>query len=244
MRLEPGTVDVWYLVTTGAFHPAVLDRYRAMMSKPERQRRDRFVFAKDRDAFVVTRGFLRSVLSRYARMPPAACVFATNRFGKPSLHGAPLEFNLSHTDGLAAIAVAAGGAVGIDVEGVMRANLHHDVRRFFSAAEIRALESLPCAQQPSRFFDYWTLKEAYVKARGIGLSLPLDGFSMHVHDHRPPTIEFLPAISDDPHQWQFALVDPIPGYRMALAIRRRGADVAVRINAFDVNPPAPSGPHG
>jgi len=99
-------------------------------------------------------GFVRSALSRYTGTAPDACVFITNRYGKPSLRRAPaeaaLEFNLSHTNGLAAIAVSVGREVGIDVEDVTRANVDRDVRRRFSATEIRTLESMPRGEQSSR----------------------------------------------------------------------------------------------
>jgi len=125
--------------------------------------------------------------------------------------------------------------VGIDVEELTREHFELDVRRFFSVAEIRALEALPQAEQRSRFFDYWTLKEAYVKARGMGLSLPLDCFSMHIAKERPPTIEFAPSAADEASAWQFVQFDPSPRHRMALAIRRHGRDVAVRIQPFEPN---------
>src|SRR5687767_664056 len=109
MRIEPHTVHrpwrcgamecelpfdavhVWYLFTDGVTDPAVLAAYGALMSEAERKRRDRFVFARDRHAFGVTRGFVRSVLSRYSGTAPDACVFITNRYGKPSLRRAPAE---------------------------------------------------------------------------------------------------------------------------------------------------------
>jgi 4'-phosphopantetheinyl transferase len=235
--LPVASVSVWYVFTNCVTDAAVLDRYGRIMSEAERKRRDRFVFAKDRHAFVVTRGLVRNVLSRYTRIPPEACVFDTNRYGKPSLRcrstGAALEFNLSHTDGLAAMAVTVGRDIGIDVENMTRSNLELDVSRYFSTAEIRMLQSTPQSEQTSRFFDYWTLKEAYIKARGIGLSLPLDGFSMHMQPGRPLAIEFSPAIDDDPSTWQFVLCNPTPCHRMALAIRRRGPDIPVKTEEFD-----------
>lgn len=232
-------VHVWYLFTDRVTDPQVLERYANMMSTEERVRRDRFIFPKDRYQFLVTRGLLRTLLSRYARIRPEECVFVMNRYGKPSLHywgsaTAGLEFNVSHTNGLVAIAITSGREVGIDVEELARAHSDLDVRRFFSTAEVRALEALPPTEQRSRFFDYWTLKEAYIKARGMGLSLPLDRFSMHLHRNRRPTIEFAPPIDDDTSTWQFVQFEPSPRYRMALAIRRRGTDLTVRIKEFDV----------
>jgi 4'-phosphopantetheinyl transferase len=233
-------VHVWYLFTDRVTDPQILERYASMMSTDERARRARFVFAKDRHQFLVTRGLVRTVLSRYARIRPEECTFAANQYGKPSLRQSPsaepgIEFNVSHTNGLVAVAVAAGREIGIDVEELTRAGLELDVRRFFSAAEVRALEALPEAEQKSRFFDYWTVKEAYIKALGMGLSCPLDSFSIHFDRGGPPTIEFAPDVDDDASRWQFAQFDPSPRHRMALAIRRHESDVAVRIHAFDAN---------
>jgi 4'-phosphopantetheinyl transferase len=237
-ELPVDAVHVWYVLADRVTDPAVLSQYDRFMSDDERKRRDRFVFAKDRHAFVVARGLVRSVLSRYARVAPDACVFSFNQYGKPSLRSAPteaaLEFNISHTHGVAAIAVTVGREIGIDVEDVTRTTIEVDVFQTFSPSEITALQAIPEAERPCRFFDYWTLKEAYIKARGMGLSLPLDGFSMHVSGSEA-TIQFASVIPDDPSTWQFVLSNPTPSHRMALAIRRRGADLPVRIKALDVN---------
>jgi 4'-phosphopantetheinyl transferase len=238
-ELPVDAVHVWFLFSDRVTDPQLLERYANVMSAEERVRHNRFVFAKDRHQFLVTRGLLRTLLGCYARIRPEECTFVTNRYGKPFLRHPggtqpALEFNVSHTNALVAIAVTVGREVGIDVEKPARTHVDLDVRRFFSPAEVRALEALPRTEQRSRFFDYWTLKEAYIKARGMGLSLPLDGFSMQLDGTGAPTIEFAPAIEDDASTWQFLQFDPGPKHRMALAIRRRGRDVVVRIKEFDV----------
>jgi 4'-phosphopantetheinyl transferase len=239
-ELPLDAVHVWYVFTDRITDPDILTRYADIMSAGEHARRNRFVFAKDRHRFLVTRGLLRTLLSRYAHVGPEECVFVTNGYGKPFLHhpGAAhpgLEFNVSHTNGLVAIAITLGRDVGIDVEEVSRARVDLDVRQCFSAAEIATLQALPQSEQRSRFFDYWTLKEAYIKARGMGLSLRLDGFSILLDRARPPAIAFGPAIDDAPSTWQFVQFDPSSRHRMALAIRRRGSDVTVRITEFETN---------
>jgi 4'-phosphopantetheinyl transferase len=231
-RLRVDCVHVWYVFSDRVTDAKTLERYARMMSLEERVRHDRFVFARDRHQFLVARGFTRTLLSRYTGIDPDACLFIRNRYGKPSLHDVTLrragvEFNLSHTNGLVAIAIASGVELGIDVEDMSRAVVEADVEGYFSAAEVETLQALEGGARRSRFFDYWTLKEAYIKARGMGLFIPLDSFSMHLDGDRPPTISFAPGVEDDPAAWQFAQFDPSPHHRLALAIHRRGSDVPV-----------------
>jgi 4'-phosphopantetheinyl transferase len=232
--LRPEEVHVWYVLSDRVTDPRLLERYAALLAPEERARHDRFVFARDRQQFLVTRGVVRTLLGGYLDIEPAACAFVADRYGRPSLRADPagetLAFNLSHTRGLVACAVARIPEIGVDVEDVERTAVSPDLPdRFFSAAEVRALNALPETAPPSRFFDYWTLKEAYIKARGLGLSLPLDGFSIHLETAGPPRISFAAAIADDPGTWQFAQFDPSPRHRLAVAVRRRGPDLAIRI---------------
>ena len=127
--------------------------------------------------------------------------------------GSPvLRFNISHTNGLVALAVARGHRVGLDVEAVTRP----------------VLEDIP-ERQRSRFFDYWTLKEAYIKARGMGLALPLDQFAFALAPGSPPAIRFAAGFDDDPTRWQFWQAWPTPTHRLSLAIERDGADLPVAL---------------
>jgi 4'-phosphopantetheinyl transferase len=221
--LTPHDVHVWYVFSDDVRDPQLLDRFAAIMTPEEHARRDRFVFAKDRHQFLVTRGVLRMLLARYLDADPARCAFHTDEYGRPSLCAPPpegLDFNLSHTNGLLAIAVARVPEVGIDVEDVARPEVSMDLaRRFFSTSEADALDALPPAARPSRFFDYWTLKEAYIKARGLGLSLPLDRFSMQLDPQRPPRINFANPGDGDPERWQFAQFNPSARHRLAVAVR-------------------------
>jgi 4'-phosphopantetheinyl transferase len=164
---------------------------------------------------------VRAVLSRYAGRAPAELRFAVGEHGRPELLDAPVRFNLSHTRGWAVLAVSGGADVGVDVEEV-RADreLIAVADRFFSPSETAELRALLAPRQPDRFFDYWTLKESYIKARGLGLSLPLDQFSFHLGDR--PRISFSEKLADDPDAWQFWLSSVTLKHRFALAIRLRG----------------------
>lgn len=235
-RLAPDEVHVWIAHSDDVRDPATLARYAAMMSADERARHDRFVFEKDRHQFLVTRGAIRTLIGRYLDVDPAGCAFEADRFGRPALvrpPGAELAFNISHTAGLVVCAFAREPEIGVDVEDASRASEPGLARRFFSPDEADALEGLPDRQRAARFYEYWTLKEAYMKARGMGLSLPLDGFSMRLDAH-PVTIRFTDAIDDDPRTWQFAQFTPSPRHRLAVAVRRRGSDRAILVREFRV----------
>lgn len=233
-------VHIDLLSTANAAALANLDAYRSMMSPEEHERMARFVFDKDRRAFLLTRALVRTTLSRYAPIAPAKWKFIANVHGRPEILDRPdgvpdLRFNLSHTDGLIACAVTIGREVGVDVEHIGR-HLHHDVAgRHFAPSEVTALRRLPEEEQRTVFFDYWTLKESYIKARGFGLALPLGDFAFTLNPPHPPSITFEPSLEDDPASWQFLQDWPTPQHRLALAVRREGRDLPVRVR--DVVPP-------
>ena len=211
-----------------------LDAYRALLSQDEHERMARFVFDRDRRAFLITRALVRTMLSRYAPVTPAQWRFITNVHGRPEIlerpAGAPdLRFNISHTDGLIACAVTIGREVGVDVEHINRLLTHDVAGRFFAPDEVADLRRLPDDEQRRVFFDYWTLKEAYIKARGFGLALPLGDFAFKLNPPRPPAITFEPSLEDDPSTWQFMQDWPTPLHRLGLAVRRDGNDLPVRM---------------
>ena len=211
-----------------------LDSYKALPSEDEHQRMARLVFDRDQRAFVITRAHVRTMLSRYAAVAPTDWRFVENVHGRPEILDRPagtpdLRFNISHTDGLIACAVTIGREVGVDVEHIGR-HLTHDIAgRFFAPDEVADLRRLPLDDQERVFFDYWTLKEAYIKARGFGLALPLGEFAFKLNPPGPPAITFLPSLDDDPSTWQFMQDWPTPQHRLGLAVRRTGRDLSIRI---------------
>lgn len=234
-------VHVDLLHTANADALGKLEAYKHYMTPDEHARMARFVFEKDRRAFLLTRAVVRTMLSRYAPIAPAAWRFITNAHGRPEILDRPpgvpdLRFNISHTNGLIACAVTIGREVGVDVEQINR-HLAHDIAgRHFAPSEVEDLRKLPDEEQHTVFFDYWTLKESYIKARGFGLALPLGDFAFKLNPPAAPTISFEPALEDDPATWQFLQEWPTPTHRLALAVRREGADLPVRIR--EVVPPA------
>ena len=210
------------------------DAYRALLSPDERDRMARLVFERDRRRFLLTRALVRTMLSRYTGVRPADWSFIANVHGRPEIldrpRGVPdLRFNLSHTEGLIACAVTIGREVGVDVEHIGRRLTHDVAGRFFAPREVSDLRKLPEDEQHRAFFDYWTLKEAYIKARGFGLALPLADFAFKLSPPAPPQITFEPSLPDDAATWQFHQEWPTPLHRLGLAVRRDGADLPVRI---------------
>lgn len=225
------------VVPTAGLTSGIVEALMPCLTPDERLRRDRYVHDDDRHAFVVTRALVRAVLSQHGPSAPDAWRFVTNAHGCPSVvdtqAGAPrLEFNVSHTGGLVALAVARGHRLGVDVEDARRVVREDIAGRFFAPAEVADLRRLPVADQPRVFFDYWTLKEAYIKARGMGLAIPLGDFAFVLRPPAPPTIRFVPGFADDPARWQFRQAWPTPHHRLGLAVERTGADLDVRLRTL------------
>jgi 4'-phosphopantetheinyl transferase len=221
MRLGAGRVEVW-LVATEDINDESRSAARAFLNESEHARNKRFRVEESRDQHLVGRVLVRRMLSRYAAVPERAWIFETNRYGRPSvLQPAAfrhLHFNMSHTDGLVACAVSERRAVGVDVENVGRevdpVSLGSLV---FAPEEMAAVLASPPERRRDRFFSYWTLKESYIKARGLGVSLPLEAFWFDL-DVSPPRVHFKAACPDDPGRWRFWRFVPTPEHMLAVAV--------------------------
>lgn len=223
-NLSPSEIHVWFCRPKNIRDPALLKGYHRMLSPEETTQQARFYFEKDRHTYLVTRAMVRTLLSRYGDLAPRDWQFEKNEYGRPSIasdlgYGA-LQFNISHTEGLIAIAFALERDIGIDVE---RADRDSDVvqlaDRYFSEHEVRDLHRIPAEEQKLRFFDYWTLKEAYIKARGMGLSIPLNQFSFDVMNN-PGNIGLIldPRLGDRQQRWSFEQWWIDPSFKGALAV--------------------------
>jgi 4'-phosphopantetheinyl transferase len=192
-----------------------------MLSPAEKQRAGRFISERHAGEFLIAHGLLRAALSVVVpAIHPPAWRFVTDRYGRPFVagRGDALYFSLSHTDGCVACAISDCEEVGIDVEATDRfASPLSLAEHFFSAAEVAALRALPAVEQPGRFFEYWTLKEAYIKARGMGLSLQLDRFSMLIGPAEKIAISFEPDFGDEASRWHFVQMSPSRRHRLAVA---------------------------
>ncbi len=240
LGIEPYEVHVWLAWAERFADPALEPRLASVMTTEERAKQQRFIRPADRLLQLIARALVRTLLSSYAGVQPADWRFGAGRHGKPFLVGPAanlqIAFNLSHTRGLVAAAFTTGAEVGVDVEGLGRRTATMDVaRRFFAHTEVAALERAPETEREAMFFAFWTLKEAYLKVRGLGLSVPLGAFAFDLTTE-PPRVSFEPPIDDRPDRWQFARRVPGPLHRLAVAVERRpDRDRVIRIG--EVEPP-------
>lgn len=230
MKLNRGEVHVWS--ASLELESESLGELERTLSADEIQRARRFHFERDRRNFTGRRGILRNVLSVYLGTKPAALRLIYNEFGKPCLEGSPeagsLNFNLSHSGALMLVAVALDRGVGIDIEFIDSAVSSDEVaRRFFSTNEIATLEGLPEPLRQREFFNLWARKEAYIKARGMGLSIPLDSFDVSSIQGEAVVVPGTPNSSDGSN-WKIENLDIDPRYAAAVAASGRDWKVAQR----------------
>lgn len=217
-----GSVDVW-LCDIHALSASVRTACEEVLSRDEVARAERFVVSGARDQFVVARALLRTRLSHYVAVAPDLWRFQANEHGKPSVlepsEYRGMYFNVSHTDGLVACAVASHEQVGVDVEALDREmDFVSMARTICCRQEFDSLVDVPKAGLPARFFTYWTLKEAYIKARGAGMSIPLDSFRFDI-DGPEPEIAFTSECPDSVGGWRFVSATLGVRHKFALAIR-------------------------
>ena len=218
-------VHVWTAETRERQAPETIQLFESWLSPEETRRYHRYIRKRDRDLFLLAHALLRHTLSWYAEVEPAQWCFETGEHGRPELVGPfadlDLRFNISHTPGLAAVLISNGIDAGVDVE---RRSTTTDrsrlARSVFSEPENLALEGLENDASRTRFYEIWTLKEAYIKARGLGLSLPLRKLAFSVDRNRDVRVGFEAPIRDDDSQWQFSLWRPTDEHQGAVALRR------------------------
>jgi len=225
-EIDYNTVHVW----CSRFQTSYISqkKFVGSLSAEEMVRARRFVRESDRDRYIFAHALFRSILGTYLGCSPQELVFGTNQYGKPFLvspHGNnEIQFNLSHSRNMVLIAVARQIAVGIDVEYIRRvSDAHEIVDRFFSTHERRFLFSLSPTDFNEAFFACWTLKEAFAKGIGKGLSYPLDKLRVMFSNGRAGEIVFCDPASDFP-SWRMYPLSPGPGYSGALAVETPGSE--------------------
>jgi 4'-phosphopantetheinyl transferase len=191
LALPDNQVHLWHAGLD--VESAELNRLEATLSSDERARASRFYFEKDRQCFVARRGILRQILSRYLGCEAREMEFGYGPYGKPfltSISGeAELRFNLAHSHGMTLFGIARNREIGVDLERVDQSFAYHQIaERFFSRRECSMLRNLPYSQHEEAFFNCWTRKEAYVKAHGAGLQMPLDSFDVSLIPGLPPEL--------------------------------------------------------
>ena len=220
-RLEGDEVHVWRLALDG--DDARVRSRLENLSHDELARSQKFRFKRDRDRFVVCRGALREILAPYLDLFPKEIEFGYNPQGKPFLTGggeaAGVKFNVSHSEGYALVGVTLAGEIGVDIE-----HVRHDIEykeiahRFFSHNETELLMELPLQEQSRAFFACWTRKEAYVKARGGGLSIPLDRFEVSLTPEQGPVRFSSYDDENESSRWSLRSLVPWPDCIAALCV--------------------------
>jgi 4'-phosphopantetheinyl transferase len=227
-QIKKDEAHLWYGRADSTVDPRLLHRYRKILSEDEREKVDRYHFPEDRHAGLLTRAMVRCLLSRYVAVEPSRWKFRTNRYCRPEIAepklSSTLRFSVAHTDAVIVVLISKNRDVGVDVECLPYDGPCLQVAdQFFSPIEVSTLRSLRSSERALRFIQYWTLKESFIKARGVGLAAPLDEFSFSIEE--APTkrteIRLDPSLEDDPERWQFNLDDIGEEYIVATAIERR-----------------------
>lgn len=235
----PNELHLWLLLIADV-PVEYLPGYYRLLSPDESERNRRYVFEKDRIRHLLSRVFVRKLLANYLSLTPDSLRFETNTYGRPTLvwpDGKPkLDFNISHAGDMIACAVVPDGRVGIDIEPIDREVNIRQASHFFSKIELEELALLSGERQKEHFLRLWTLKEAYIKARGQGLSIPLDSFAFH--DFGEGSFQFWEnnARKGDKKQWWFCTLHPTLDCRLAAAWQTRSAGrndlVSIRLYQF------------
>lgn len=234
-ELQAGHVDVWHLWLDDRSPeesvPPALASARIVLASDELARAARFHFEQDRVRFIRCRAALRRLLGDYLNLAPAEVRFTYSPHSKPEVAADQnpnrLRFNVSHSGGMAVIAVGGPEDLGVDVEKIREdVNTADLAERFFSTREREMLRALPQSQRLPAFYACWACKEAFLKAIGDGLGFPLADFSVSVHPESAPRIEEIQGDANAGLEWSLIDLNVADGFRSALAIKRQGISIA------------------
>ena len=215
----------------------------SVLSLDEKARAERFYFEKDRDHFIVARGLLRTLISHYLKIEPAQIEFIYEDYGKPvlksELQEKTFEFNLSHSKGVALYIFSWNRKVGIDVEHIhSMPDMDDFAERFFSPRESVFINSLSGQQKEIAFFKLWTCKEAFLKANGNGLTVPINEVEISLEPEGSATLAAIGEEKEQTSHWQLEIFNPVQGFQAALAVE--GKSVVPTATTFLTYPPANS----
>ena len=224
-RIEENVVHVWRADLTA------LPGSEELLATEEKEKAAQFHFDRDRKRYIAARCVLRKLVGEYENRPPSEIQFTYNTYGKPALNGSSLRFNASHSADLALFAFTRNRSVGVDVERIRPDFATKEIAaQFFAPEEIAELRALPSERQTAAFFACWTRKEAFIKAHGSGLSLPLHKFVVAVDGAaRLVRTDFEP---DAVNQWTLHDLEVSEGFKGALAVE----GTPQRIDCWDANP--------
>jgi len=183
----------------------------------------------------VTRALVRTVLSRYASIGPEGWIFSTDEYGRPAIANQDtscpnLTFHISHTQALIILGVTCNRDLGVDVENICAREASVDIAdRYFATSEVSEIMALPQNRQQYRFFEYWTFKKSYINARGLGLSLPLDGFWFNLSAGKGIEFAAHPSVDDSPDNWHFWQFQPPPKCIVAVCAQQIAAQTSLLV---------------
>jgi phosphopantetheinyl transferase len=243
IALNESDVHIWYR-NAALLDSQAVKSANQYLSIEERTRRDRLHFEADRRDFTIAHDLLRRALSKYADIRPSDWQFTTSGLAKPSIESVDtrvpaLSFSLSHTRGCVACAITSSAPLGVDVERIDRAQFVQEIAdRYFSEREAAWLHQCSSERRNIRFVELWTLKEAFLKAVGIGLSGSLTDVSFRFDEDA--RIEFLGPSTINPTRWHFALFEPVCDVRLGIAVRSAARPCfLMREDQNEAPPPAP-----
>lgn len=218
-------VHIWRAILE--FKAFQMENLIPTLTSEELERAKRFYFQRDHDRFIVTRGLLRIILGHYLNIEPSQLEFCYNSYGKPYIAGESgqnsLHFNLSQSYGVALYALCWGQEIGVDIERIdPKVEIEQISERFFTPREVANLRSLPKKKQTEVFFKCWTRKEAYLKAKGVGLSIPLNNFEVSLVSEKSTALLNTSCDSKKADQWSLIDLNSLPGYAATLAVKGGG----------------------
>jgi 4'-phosphopantetheinyl transferase len=221
VELPTDEIHIWY-----ASLEQPLSEFQRLLSADEKERAKRYYFEEDRRRFIVRRGILRTLLGNYLDIEPYQVQFCYGNNKKPGIAdifgGRKVQFNLSHSRGLAIYAFTRTHEIGVDVEYIRDIpEMGKIAERFFSARENSAFQSLPESQKQEAFFNCWTRKEAFIKAIGDGLSYALDAFDVSLVPGEPATLIGIKGDSEEASRWSLRDLEPAAGFAAALTVKGR-----------------------
>ena len=225
MEISPATAYLWFSFLEEIQDETLIAEYRRLLPSSERDKLGRYRFDRHKKRYLVGRALIRTVLSSCTGVAPDQITLARETRGRPYLlksgkKPAP-QFSLSYTDGLVAVALTSECRVGVDIENTTRdIDCLEIAESYFAPAEYMELKQLPQPLQKERFFEFWTLKEAYMKAQGSGLQMPLDEVSFSSGDKKEYFKKWVPLATKDGRQWQFRTFKPSERYRASLCVHK------------------------
>ena len=238
MNLPENEIHIWQVELSDVDPAALTQQTLAWLQAKEIARYERLVQQRHRLEFLLGKWLTRICLSEYTALAMGDWQFSYNAYGKPQPQpraGLGVQtpcFNLSHSHGRAVLAVGRTPELGVDIEFTgMKRRVAQIAHRYFAEEEIRALLALPHSDQPSRFYELWSLKEAYIKARGLGLAIPLRSFA---YSFSPDRLELNEMSRSSAAQWRWQIWQLHTGqlYALALAVQLQAGDASRRLRAF------------